>query len=658
MIKEVVALAERFEPIALIGAGGIGKTSIALAVLHHDRIKRRFGDNRRFISCDKFTPSLPNFLAQLSKTVGAGIKNPDDFNSLRPFLSSKKMVLFLDNAESILDPQGTDAREVYAVVEELSRFDNICLGLTSRIHTVPPHCKRPIIPTLSMESAHKIFHSIYNHGGQSDIINDLVSRLDFHALSITLLATAASHNAWDYNQLLEEWGTQSARVLRTDYNQSLAATIELSLASPTFRKLGPSARELLGVIAFFPQGVDRNNLRWLFPTIPDIKSILNKLCALSLTYRSDNFVTMLAPVRDRFAPRNPMSSPLLCETRDRYITRLSVDLYPDKPGFEEAQWIVSEDVNVEHLLNTFTSLDANTTGVWDACGNFMEHLYHHKPRNTVLGFKVEGLPDNHPSKPKCLFELSQVFNVVGNQSKRKRLLTRALRLEKERRNYPRIALTLERLSDANRWLGLYEKGIQQAREALKIYEKLGDTAGQVDSLNVLAITLHEDSQLDAAESAAFRAIAIAPEKGQDFRVCRSHGILGLIYRRRGRKERAIYHLRMTINIASRFKWRDELFWNHYALAKVFLDRSEFDKANTCIEEAKSHVVNDAYSMARAMKTQAEIWYWEGKLEDADLEASRALEIFRKLGATGDEKRCRDLLREWDGRWETATNFLW
>lgn len=84
--------------------------------------------------------------------------------------------------------------------------------------------------------------------------------MDFHALSIALLATTASRSIWDYKELAEGWDAHRAKVLRTDYNESLAATIELSLASPMFRRLGPHARELLGVLAFFPKGIDKNNL--------------------------------------------------------------------------------------------------------------------------------------------------------------------------------------------------------------------------------------------------------------------------------------------------------------------------------------------------------------------------------------------------------------
>ena len=112
-------------------------------------------------------------------------------------------MLFLDNGESILDPQGTDALELYTVVEELSCSNKTCLGSTSRIPTVPPHWKRPVIPTLSRKAACNIFYSIYDDGGRSDIIEDIVQHLDFHAPLMTLLATSASHNMGNYKELVK-----------------------------------------------------------------------------------------------------------------------------------------------------------------------------------------------------------------------------------------------------------------------------------------------------------------------------------------------------------------------------------------------------------------------------------------------------------------------
>jgi len=562
------------------------------------------------------------------------------------------MFIVLDNAESILDPQGANAQEIYGVVEELSQFNNICLCVTSRITTIPPDCKCLDVPTLSMDAAHSAFYRIYDTDEQPDLINNILRQLEFHPLSITLLATVAHQSKWETDRLRREWEGRRTSVLRTEHNKSLAAAIELSLSSPMFQELGPDARALLGVVAFFPQGVDENNLGWLFPTISNGAYVVDKFCILSLTYRSNGFITMLAPLRDYLSPEDPRTSPLLCTAKDCYFTRMSVKLNPNKPGFEEARWITSEDVNVEHLLDIFSSIDANSDSVWDACSNFMNHLYWHKKRLIMLGPRIEGLPDDRRSKPVYLHRLSRLFCSVGDMMGCKRILSRALKLWRERGDDCRVAAALRELSDANLRMGNYKEGIELAKEALEICERLGIATGKAHCLYSLAQLLYEDKQLDAAEEAASRAINLQ-EQGDQFLVCQSHRILGNIYHSKGEQEKAIYHFEAALEIASSFNWHNELCWVRYSLARLSFGQGKFDAAHAHVELAKSYAVDNPYSLGRTMGLQADFWYRQHRFKAAKPEALRAAEVYEKLGAARDLEWCRELLQRIEQKMENS-----
>ena len=434
-------------------------------------------------------------------------------------------------------------------------------------------------------------------------------------------------------------------MLHTQHNKSLAATVELSLTSPMFQELGPDARELLGVVAFFPQGVNESNFDWLFPTHSDGTSIFDAFCNLSLTYQSGGFVTMLAPLRDYLYPNDPMSSQLLRATRGHYFTRLSVDVVPGYPGPEEMRWIMSEDANVEHLIDVFTTADANSDDIWKTCAHFLEHLYWHKPQLVVLGPKVEGLPGGHPSKPRCLFELSWLFLSVGNHAESKRLLSQTLKLWKEQGDDLQVAETSVFLADAHWLLRLYREGMPQAKEALGIYERLGNAVGQARSLQRLARLLCGDNQLDAAMDAASRALRLSSDEGNQCLVYQSHLLLGGICRTKGEAENTIDHFETALKIAPSVNWYGAQFRTHYSLAELFLDEGRFSDAQIHIEHSKSLAADDAYGLGRAMELQAGVWYRQRRLEEAKSEVLCATEAFEKLGAAPDLERCRGLLQD-------------
>lgn len=640
-------MAENLTPIALIGPGGVGKTSIALKVLHHNCIKQRFGVNRRFIRCDQFPSSNTHLLSRISKAIGAGIENPEDLSPLRSFLSSSEMLIVLDNAESILDPEGANAGEIYGIVEELSQLDKICLCITSRISTVPPDCETLEVPTLPIDAARDAFHRICKNVGRSDLIDNILVQLDFHPLSITLLATVAHQNKWDTERLTKEWERQRTRMLQTMHNKSFATAIELSLTSPMFQELGPGARAFLEVVAFFPQGVNENSLEWFFPTISNGTYILDRFCVLSLTYRSNSFVTMLAPLRDHLRPKDPRSSALLRMTKERYLARMSVFPEPGNPEFRELGWIVSEDVNVEHLLDVFTTIDGDSNDVWNGCADFIYHLVSHKQRLTILQPKIERLPDHHRCKPGCLFELSRLFGTVGNQVERRRLLTDTLKLRRERGNDWEVARTLRHLSDAIRYVDP-DQGIRISKEAFQIYERLGDELGEARCLMDLAWLYHADNQLDAAEEATSRAIGLFSEKDEQYWICTCRRLLGHIYQSKGETEKAIRYFEVALGVASASSWHEQLCPIHYSLAKVFLDQSQLYSAQIHIEHSKLHTLNNTYHLGHAMMVQAEIWYKQDRLVEARLETLRAADVFEMFGAASDLKRCGEFLQRIEG----------
>jgi tetratricopeptide (TPR) repeat protein len=263
----------------------------------------------------------------------------------------------------------------------------------------------------------------------------------------------------------------------------------------------------------------------------------------------------------------------------------------------------------------------------------------------MLRPKIEGLPDDHPSKPRCWLLLSRLFRSVGNYVEYKHLLIQILELWRERENDFQVAQTLRFLADANWRLHLYAEGIPQAEEALEIYQRHDHVLGQADSWKHLARLLYEDKKPEAAEAAAFRAIDLLSDKDDPVTVCQCHRVLGDICHFRGDAERAIDHFEKALEIASSFAWQAQQFWILCSLAELFFIEGRPDDAHAHVERAKSHAVDSAYLLGRTMRLQAYFWYKQRRLEEAKSEALGAAGVFEKLRATKDVEECRKLLRD-------------
>ena len=327
IIGDLLSLVDRSASVILLGAGGIGKTAIALTLLHHTRITVKFGNHRHFMRCDDLVNSLDVFLGHLSEAIGARCLT--DMERLRSHLShSPPCILVLDGVEAILDPLAPGTAEIAAAIEELGRCQNFCLLATSRMDVKIPGFRRVDVPMLSADGAQDIFYSC-SLLRRSAAVDNLLEELDFHPLSINLLASAARKNDWDGPALLEAWNDGKTNILKATDLLGLEESIISIFDTPTIQALGTTAMETLEAIAKFPHGVRESRLEVMFTEIAGVGEATDALCKFSLIYRQDGYVKMLSPFRFYFL--EPRQIPV---TRSGSETALdSVYTQPDVCNF-------------------------------------------------------------------------------------------------------------------------------------------------------------------------------------------------------------------------------------------------------------------------------------------------------------------------------------
>ncbi|KAG1837251.1 hypothetical protein C8R48DRAFT_680357 [Suillus tomentosus] len=148
-------------------------------------------------------------MTHFAGALGIEITGADPLRPISTFLHSARALVVLDNAETFEESSALSALEkIPPAIAKIADIRGVVLILTSRSrrNATDVLWRTMDIPPLDLSSAERVFFQTYPRARCSDAeedLKDMLRELDFHPLSINLLAHTARQNDWSPATLLK-----------------------------------------------------------------------------------------------------------------------------------------------------------------------------------------------------------------------------------------------------------------------------------------------------------------------------------------------------------------------------------------------------------------------------------------------------------------------
>ncbi|KAJ7159767.1 P-loop containing nucleoside triphosphate hydrolase protein, partial [Mycena filopes] len=299
--------------VAILGAGGMGKTSLARAVVHHPEIIGRYGSRRFFVACDTAPTKI-----ELVALIGAhlGLKSGRDLTALviRHFSTGAPALLILDNLETVWDSSESRA-EIEEFLSLLADVKHLALIITMRGAERPAKVNwtRPFLAPLSPLSpvaALETFVDIADDVHDQNEINKVLALTDYMPLAVCLMAHLVDSEGC--STVLSRWENERTSIISEGYDRksSLEISISVSLSSSWIISV-PHAVDLLSLLSLLPDGLSDVELLQAKIPIENILRCKTALLRTSLAYHAQGRLRSLVPIREYFQKFHPPTAQLL-----------------------------------------------------------------------------------------------------------------------------------------------------------------------------------------------------------------------------------------------------------------------------------------------------------------------------------------------------------
>ncbi|MCD8486529.1 MAG: tetratricopeptide repeat protein [Desertifilum sp.] len=181
-------------------------------------------------------------------------------------------------------------------------------------------------------------------------------------------------------------------------------------------------------------------------------------------------------------------------------------------------------------------------------------------------------------RPSCLMQIGRVHRDIGNWDIAEQYFQEALSIEQEANNKRGIAYTWSELGDIERKRGNWDEAERLYRQCLEVQTELGDRSGMATSWGLLGDIERDRGNWDEAERLYRQSLQLRTELGARSGMAISIGCLGENELAKGNLDTAEKYLTQALSTMQELEMSQNIAETNYDLAQLWRKRGNPEKA--------------------------------------------------------------------------------
>ncbi|KAI0297819.1 hypothetical protein B0F90DRAFT_1669281 [Multifurca ochricompacta] len=663
--------------IAILGPGGYGKTTLANAVLSHDRIQKYFQNARYFISCESATSS-DALLIQIAKALSLVMGTADAlWSQIHATLNSKETILCLDNFESPWDQPDETKHAVEILLSRITALRRVTILVTMRGAERPGQTEwtRPFLEplrTLNLNAAKEIWQRVA--GSYDDISEKLIVAVDYVPLAVNLLAHLSQ--VTPPTLLWRDWSTKRLKAVKrgqTHRLSNLEYSIQLSIDNGLHMKQLDRFEEILGGmdVPSSLQVLQHCSLVHLignrYQPHPIIRQFCNNQGFTSSTHKTslEEFYITLASFNVQKATPEAYGEMVLEVTNTKAIlSDLFKSNFANQPRLIDAVIMFTElcmnigDFSSTLLNQAVQMLESNADAllliqclkVWGRLYYFSDDMESAKQKyleaeKQCLSSPID-LSNLHGS---ILTDLGLVYLCQLILDKAEASYKKALELHEASQNISGQGHSHYGLGKTYVELGKFTEAEASFQKALEFHKATDDYVGQGNDFQGLGETYQRQNKLAEAEASYKKALEFQKMANHILNQGNAHLGLGHIYKSLNKfdEAEASFHKALEFHIAANDFFNQGI--DHQGLGDIYLALNKMNEAEVSFKKALEFkkAANDVHGQGIALSGLGRVYMKRSQLEEAKAMFEEALMLHRQILATNweedDQKHLNNVL---------------